>query len=152
MYYLQYKEIPGKRNCTPFLWPLSQLSSLSIDLPDYISKFTSYHLHHKEKSEITKSVYNFFFLRPPHKLLLLSTFFDYISKFSIYHSYYKKKLDINNLTQNFAYGAEPSLVTKKKKLPKTSLYFFRRFLTSVSHNQLDALKNTLVNLQILSNI
>lgn len=113
--------------------------------------FTSYYLHYKEKSEIIEFAHNLFFFRPSLKLLsLCDVLSDCIIKvIAAYHLHYKDKL-ISNPTQSFicaansfyflynlenlstisllacngAYIAEPGLVTKKRKLSKTSLYFF----------------------------
>lgn len=122
IYYPHYKEISGMRKWAFFLWPLSQLSSIFINLPNYVDKFASYYLYHKEKPGITESAYNHFFLWSPPKLLLLGIFSDCIGKFSIYYLYYKEKLNISNLTRNFACNVELGLITKKRELPKTSLY------------------------------
>lgn len=121
LYHPHYKEISGIRKCDPFLRPLSQLSLLPFDLPDYIGKFAFYHPHYKEKPGMTKS-HDPFILRPSPKLSSPGTFSDCVGKFSIYHLHYKEKLDISNLTRNFACNAELGLVTKKGELPKTFLY------------------------------
>lgn len=98
IYHLYYKEILEIKKCAPFFQSLFQLSSLPVDLPDYVGKFASYHLYYKENPKITKFSYDPFFLRPSPKLLLLGIFSDYICKFSIYYPHYKKNLNISNLT------------------------------------------------------
>ena len=109
----------------------------------------TYHLHHKEKPGIIESAHKTFLLRPFPKLLLLrNTFFACVVEFTTHHWYYKDKLvgnptwtfvyianylyffsGWNNLStaslfghNNGAYTNEPSLVTKKRELPKTPLH------------------------------
>lgn len=62
LYHSNYKEILKIRKCAPFFQLFSQLSSLPIDLPNYIGKFTFCHLYYKEKFQMTESAYHLFFL------------------------------------------------------------------------------------------
>lgn len=79
-YHPYYEKILNMRKWAPFLWALFQLSSLPLDLPAYIGKFTFYHSYHNKNPGFTKSAYNLFLLRPLLKLLLSATFSDYVGK------------------------------------------------------------------------
>lgn len=98
---------------------------------------------------MTESTYKYFFFLLSLKLLsLFGDWFNYVVKFAIYYLYYKDKF-VENSTQSFIYTvnflhflynlenllatfvftynssaciAKPDLVTKKEKLPRTSLY------------------------------
>lgn len=128
---------------------ISLFGSLSHVLEVNITQFAIYHLYYKEKSGIIEFAHDLFFVWPLLKLLsLLSTLSDCIIKFATYHLNHKDKFG-GNFDQNFIYIAnclyflygwknlsvafffghnsniqiaEPGIVTKKGKLPKTSLY------------------------------
>ena len=81
---------------TLFLWLLPKLLLLLDALSDSVIKFVTYHLHNIEKLGITEST---------NKLVINSANFIF--------AYYSSD-----------YANWSSIVTKKKKPPKTFLYFF----------------------------
>lgn len=127
---------------------LKQLSETIIS-SDCVSKFAIYYPNYKKIPKITEYVYNFFLFRPPPQLSLSPDKLpDYIGRLAIYHSHYKDKFvdnptqalvcaanylcflsKFNNVSAALLFAcngraAQPALVVKKKKLPKSFIYFF----------------------------
>ncbi len=98
-----------------------------------INHFAVYHLHYKEKLEITELIYNSIFFCPSfHLVSLPGILSDYIVKvIAIYHPHYKEKL-VSNSTRIFAFVVWPRLVVKRGKPSKTFLYYFSHLLQLLS--------------------
>ena len=114
--------------------------SLSGNLFDYISKFTTYHPHYKEKLEMKKFIYDRFSLRPPPKLLSLpNILYNCVVKFATYHPHYKKKPRMIESRYNlFLLRSSSKLILS---LHRSSDYIIKVFATYHLHYK-DKLRKT----------
>ena len=119
--------------------------------------FAIYHFHYKEKLEITEFIYNFYILYSNKLVSNRTRIFVYsVSCFCFRYSF--GHLDNLSMAFFFTYNGriyviKPSLVTKKRKKPKTFLYLISHLFQSLSLLfGSSLLQNTPNNDHILGNI